>query len=64
MIATGTLASGSVWPPARWQELPDDAPSRARLNRDETTAPPPHAEIQSAGGAEKACGGLAEDDTP
>lgn len=36
---------------------PDDAPSRARLNRDETTESPPCADIPAEGGAEKACGG-------
>jgi hypothetical protein len=37
MIATGTTAFVSVWFAARWPWPPDDASSRARVRRDETT---------------------------
>ena len=55
MIATGTTAFASVWCAARWPWPPDDAPSRARLNRDETNESPPRADICPR--VEKACGG-------
>ena len=61
MTATGIRASVSVWPPARRQEPPDDAPSRARSlrsgDRDETRESPPCADIPSERGPEKAQGG-------
>jgi len=61
MTTTGIRASVSVWPPARRQAPPDDAPSRARSpqfgDRDETRESPPCADIQSEGGPEKVQGG-------
>jgi hypothetical protein len=55
MNATGTTGSGSVWFSARRHWPPDDASSRARLNRDETTESPPRADIRPR--EEKARGG-------
>ena len=64
MTATGIRASGSAWPPARWQAPPDDASSRTRCawqqrqdGRDETKEYPPRADIRPSGGMEKGRGG-------
>ena len=55
MNATRILGFVSVWCAARWPWPPDDAPSRARFNRDKTTTAPPRADIRPR--AKKARGG-------
>ncbi len=66
MTATGTTGSGSVWFAARRPGPPDDALSRARPGRDETTTePPPRADIQGTEvPAEKASGGATSPELP